>query len=804
MSVVLRFRRIAAAAFVGLAALSSVFAQERSVRIGTVLDGGGAADMAFRAAVREEAERLLRARFAVSFPDEKQLVGDWSAAQARRNVDALLADPQIDAVLALGLAASAYAGRQPVIDKPVVAAFVVSPEMQGIPVAVRERPIAGRSGMERVRVSGMRNLSYVAYGQDLVREVEVFHEIAAFSKLALLLVEALEDEFPSVREIVAGDLETIGVDVEVVPVGLSVEQALARLPDDIEAVVLTGMPQLSDSGFRSLVGALHERKLPTYSLEGQRDVRRGVVAGLNMERNELFLVRRIALNLFGILRGEAAAEIPVDFIIDEQLTINMASARAVGIDPTFSLLTEAELVDDTGPQPVRRVSLADVVREAEGVNLDLASAGRRVEAGMQQVNEARSNLLPQASVSSRGTFIDGDRANVFQGGRQVLGAVGVNQVIYSERARSGYDIERRRQVLREEERFQTRLDIVAEAARNYLEVLRAKAVEDIQKRNLALTRSNLALARARVDIGAAGRGEALRWRSQIAQNRRSVIDAAAQRSQAEIAVNRILNRTLEEPFGTVEAGLDDPELTVNFEVLGPFIERPSAFERFREFMTREALEASPELRQFDAAIRAQERLLLANKRAFYVPTVSLDAQLQTLRNGGVPQPAPEMGPNNVNWTVAVQASLPIFQGGALRAQRTRAEIELDQFTIDREAARLSIDQRIRSSLYRAGASFLGIELARDAAEAARENLELVRDSYLTGVEGIVRLLDAQAQALTAELEAANAVFGHLIDLMEVQRAAGRFDYFRQPGERAELIRRLEAFMEENGYGNRGN
>ena len=773
------------------------------MRIGTVLDGDSRADLAFRTAVQEEAGRLLRTQFDVSFPNEKQLVGDWSAAQARRNVDFLLEDPQIDAVLVLGIVGSSYVGRRPVIAKPVVAAIVVDPETQGIPIAVRERQVPGRVGVERVRVSGVRNLSYVAYSQDLVREVETFREITAFSRLAVLMIEEIENEFPDVRETVARDLEKIGVEATVVPVGLSIEQALARLPDGVEAVMLTGMPQLGDREFRSLIGALHDRKLPTYSLEGQRDVRRGAMAGLKVERNELFLVRRIVLNLFSVLRGEEAAEIPVDFMVDEQLTINMASARAVGVDPTFGLLTEAELVAETGTPPVRRISLADVVREAANVNLDLASAERRVAAGMQQVKEARSNLLPQANVSSLGTFIDGDRASVIQGKRQMLGAVGVRQAIYSEQARSGYDIERELQISREEERFQTRLDIVSEAARQYLAVLQAKTVENIQKKNLAVTRSNLGLSRARVDIGTAGRDEVLRWRSQIAQDRRNVIAASAQRNQAEIAVNRILNRALEEPFGTVEAGLDDPQLTVNFEVLRPFVERPAAFKLFREFMTREALEASPELRQLDASIRAQERLLLAGKRAFYVPTVNLDAQLQTFKNGGSPSLASEMGPNSVNWTVAVEASLPIFQGGALRARKTRAEIDLDRFTIDREATRLLIDQRIRSSLHQAGASFAGIELSLEAAEAARENLELVRASYSAGVVGIVRVLDAQTQALSAELEAANAVFNHLIDLMAVQRAVGRFDYFRSPDERGELIRRLEVFLEEKGYDARG-
>ncbi len=804
MKILIRLRRAVPTACLGVLLVVSGSAQERVIRVGTVLDGPTDPDAALRVLVETEVIRLLGDRYDAQFPPEKQLVGDWSAAKARENVDTLLADSEVDAVLVLGIVGPVYVSRRPEIPKPVVAAVVVDPETEGIPIEVRERSRPGRVGVERVRVSGVPNLSYVAFNQDLAREVEAFRAIAPFSRLAILTIEALQNELLAVRASVARNLSAIGVQAVFLPVGRSIEQVLDRLPTDIEAVMLGALPHLAENEFQRLIRGLHERKLPTYSLEGKRAVRRGVMASLRVDRNELFLARRVALNLFNVLRGEEASELPVDFPIDEQLTLNMASARAVGVDPTFGLLAEAELVGETGPPAARRISLAAVVQEATNVNLDLVSAERRVEAGRQLVKEARSNLLPQASFSSLGTSIDKDRASVFQRQRQVSGALGVQQVLYSEQARAGYDIERQLQTSREEERFQLRLDIVLEAAQSYLDVLRAKTMEDIQKRNLAVTRSNLNFARARVDVGTAGRDEVLRWRSQMAQNRRNVIDASARRNQAEIAVNRILNRALEEPFDTVEAGLGDPDLTVNFEVLRPFVASPGSFKLFRDFMTQEALEASPELRQLDASIRAQERSLRAAKRAFYLPTVGLDAQVQTFKNGGEPSPALPGGPNNTNWTVSVQALLPIFQGGALRAQKTRAEIKLDQFTIDREATRLLIDQRIRSALHQAGASFAGIELAREAAQAAQENLELVRDSYSEGVVDIVRVLDAQTQALSAELDAANAVFVHLIDLMETQRAVGRFDYFRSADERDELIRRLEAFFQEKGYGHRGN
>lgn len=799
MSDFFRLRPVLCAGFLGILSVVSGMAQERTVRVGMALDGPGGPDAAFQSLLEGEVRRLLSGRYEVVFPPENKLVGDWSATTARRNVDTLLADSEVDAVLVLGVVGPAYVTRRADISKPVVAAAIVDPEVEGVPVQIQERPLPGGDGVERIRVSGVTNLSYVSYRQDLVRELETFREITPFSHLTILMMQGWLNQLAKLRTRVTEEFRELGVEATFLPVGRLIDEALESLPPDTEAVMLSAMPHLSSDEFARLVAGLNQRKLPTYALSGRRDVRHGVMASLKMNPNQLFLVRRVALNLFNMLQGQDAATLPVDFSVDEQLTINMTTARTVGVDPTFTLLAKAEIIGETKEPTVRQISLAAVVREASNLNLDLIAAGSRVEAGLQLVREARSALLPQASLSAAGSLIDRDRATAFQAERQVSGALGINQIIYSELDKSAYEIERQIQESREAERFQLRLDIILEAAQSYLDLLRAKTIERIQKGNLALTRSNLGLARARVDAGAAGRDEVLRWRSQIAQNLRSVIDASARRNQTEIAVNRVLNRALEEPFDTVETSLDDPELTVSFERLRPFVESPQSFKLFREFMTREAFEGSPELKQFDAAVRAQERALLASKRALYFPTVGVNAQVQTLKNGGAPSSTPVGVGDNLNWVVGVNASLPLFQGGLLRAHRTRAELELDRLRTERQAARLLVEQRVLSALHQAGASFAGIALAQEAASAARENLELVRNFYSEGVVDIVRLLDAQSQLLSVELEEANAIFDHLIDLMATQRATGRFDYFRSPEERDALIRGLESFFRERGH-----
>ena len=745
-------------AVLSLLAAPSAEAQLPVVRIGLSIDGPWERNEEVETTFEREIRQLLESGYDVRFSPEKRLLGDWTAVGVKANIDRLFADPEVDFVITLGVLGSNDAARREALPKPVFAPFVIEPDMQGIPYQVREERVAGRDTPERSRISGVQNLSYVALGDRVPRDVSMFREIVPFSRITILTMQALGETVPELRRNSARQLAPLGLEVQQVLVGRSLEEALAKIPPDAEAVYIAPLLQLPPGDFDRLVQALIERKLPSFSLWGRSEVEKGVLASLALDLDLERLARRIALNMHRVLLGEQAQDLSIDFEKDERLTINAATARAIGVYPSFAIETVADILYPETTDVARSLSLSAVVREASQVNLDLAAADRSVAAGLQLVREARSGLLPQADVSALGSFIDRDRAESSlgrQGQRQASGTAGFSQLIYSEQVKAGYHVERNLQDLRQEEREQLRLDVVLEAAESYLNVLRAKMVERIQRNNLGLTRSNLELAQARVELGAAGREEVFRWESQIATNRKDVIDAGATRNQAEIAVNRVLNRPIEESFATEEAGLDDPELVTSFEQIRPYIENRQSFRIFRRFMVTQAFEGSPELRQLEAGIRAQQRALLATRRAFYVPTVGLQADLTGFKNGGAgssPPELPEMSglsfplPNSLNWSVGLSVTLPVFQGGALRARRTRAQIQLDELNLQRQAARQRVEQRVRSVLHKTGASFAGIDLSRDAAEAARRNLELVTDSYRQGVINIITLLDAQNRA----------------------------------------------------------
>ena len=768
--------------------------------VGTIFDGPWEGNGAMRARVEAEVRALVAPRFRVEFPETAQRIADWTVEAARAAVEDLLAAPEVDLVLTFGPVGSTHAMNQEELPKPVIAAFVLDPEGQGFPI---ETNPAGE------RVSGRGNLAYITFRRDAVEEIAALREVVPFERLTYLASEALLLANPAMEENFRRWMREVGGEAFIVRVGDSAAAALDALPSDAEAVYITPLPQLAREEFDVLVEGLIERRLPGFSWMGRDEVDRGLLASYALETDLGRLGRRIALHLQRILRGEDAGELPVDFRRSHRLTLNLATARAIGVHPDWRVMTDADLLHTAPTGITRRLSLAGVTREALAANLEIMAADRSVAAGRGSVQSARAPLLPQVTALGNYETIDQDRADSTFGIQPewtAVGAVSVSQLLYSDRARAGAEIERRQQTSREHALEEQRLDIVHAAAVGYLNVLRAMTFERIHRENLALTRVNLDLARSRREIGVARATEVARWENQLASNRSSVVEAGAVVQVARIALNRLLDRPLEEPFETTDVGLGDPALLASAAIFDDHIGNPFAFSLVRDFMAAEALGASPELRRLDAAIAAAERAHLAARRAFWAPVVSASGSLATVTtpDGGTPLdlfPAPLELPtrDSVNWTVGVSASLPLFAGGARWGEEIRAREELARLRLQRRVTAQFIEQRLRSALHYGAASWAGIGLAEEAAEAARRNLTLVTDAYEQGAVSILDLIDAQNAALLAEESAATAVYEYLLDLMDAHRAAGRLDAFVDPPDVAAFTERIRAYFRDAGY-----
>jgi outer membrane protein len=763
----------------------------RTVRVGVVADGPSDELTRSLSLVKTELAKLTQREFKVEYPSAKQVTADWTRPTIDRALSTMLADPEVDIVFAFGVIASDSISSKALasdgaLNKPCIAPFVVDSHSKEL---------------NRDKARARPNLSYVLWNLDLPRDLRAFSEVTKVKRLGWIHNAYIAHEMPALQAALIARAAAAGVEFVPIPTGLTAQSALASLPKGIDGVYLTPNSQLGDAERKVLAEGLIQRRLPSFSWLGRGDVELGFLAGLATAADRTRLARRVALNVQSVLLGEGSEHLVTAFKQDEQLSINMQTARAIGVWPNWTVLTDAVLVDQRRKRISRRLDLSSAVKEAMRSNLDLAVMRQVLASGREEIHRARASLLPQLSANASAFMIDSDRAGLGNAERTLQWGGGLSQLLFDERAWANLTIQGHLQDSREGDQATLKLDIAQEVALAYLNLLQAQTVERIRRENVHLSRDNLALARLRSRLGSAKPGEVLRWEAQIAAARRDVIAAVAARNQLEILVNRLLNRPLEEPFVTKEATIDDAELFSSDPRLRESFDNPQRFKALREFLVRQGARVAPEVGRIDALLRGAERRKLSADRALYLPRLGLSATAthRFLKGGagadpftlpaGVPD-IPIPNPNNVDWYVGITGTLPLYEGGRRYAEINQSAAEVAKLRTQKRALLLGIGQRVRASLHQAGASYAAIRLSRESARAAKENLDLVSDAYSRGAAPIVTLLDAQNQALIADLSAANAAFLFLSDMMRVERSIGTFSFFTNPKQRDQFFNQL--------------
>ena len=741
-----------------------------------------------RALVRDELLLLARDDIDVRFPEELVVTVDGTGAGATQALERLLADDEVAIVVTQGLFSSETAARGAPYPKPVIAATVFDPGLQGFPAAGE--------------ASGVANLTYIAPPPPgpVVRDLVRFRELASFDRVAILVDEAALVTFASFIDQLLEATAELGIALEPVPVGATAASGLERLPGTSEAVYLTPLPRLGPGEFERLAEGLAARRLPSFSYSAD-DVARGIMASLGSADLPL-LARRIALNAYRTLLGDDAGRLPVTLAPGDELVLNMRTVRELGAVPPLGMLLEARRLFETPDDVARSVTLRSAMEEAIAANLALAAEDQEVLAGAEDVRLARARLLPEVEAAVTGATVSKATAESsfgLQPQHNVDGGLTLRQVVFAQEPHANLSAQRSLQDSREENRAALELDVVLEAAEAYLNVLRGKTLEQVQQDNLDLTLASLRLARQREQIGAAGPGERLRLESELARRRADRIDAFAGRSAAEVSLNQVLNRPLDEPFATPEAGLEGREL-LEGTLATAYLADLERFARLSDFLVDAALGLAPEIRSLDAAVAAQERLLVSTRQAFYLPTVALQGTVSTnvLREGAGTSrptglPTAEM-PDNP-WTAGLSVSLPLIQGTARFARRERTSALLSQLRLQRELAARAVEQNVRVQLHFARASLAVVGETETAARTARRSLELVTEAYGEGLASVVDLLEAQTSALLSERGVTNAIFDYLVNLKRVERAVGRFELLAAAAARDDFVRRLEAYLE---------
>ncbi len=750
--------------FLALLALG-LTSQAQKINIGIVTDCPNPQSEQFANFILQEARPLVSSKTQLVLESRHILHSDCQIENAKANLDQLLADDEVDIILGMDVLSSHVMATSGPYNKPVIGVIVINAQVQDL-------PIKGNG------TSGVDNLTYLEMPFSPLRDLEVFKNLIGFERLAVVLDENVFQGIPEIQRFLDQGLTDLGAEHDFVFTSTTATETLAKI-ENCDAVYMFPSDQLSDAEYQKLIDGANDRGLKSFSVLGRPDVELGVLAGVAPASNIPLIARRIALDIQRYLNDEDLEDMSVKLLQKEELVINMATARNIDYSPSWDALAEAVLINEERDDIERSINIFTAIGEGLEENLDLEIAKRDVEIVEEDADIARSFLLPEVNASASNTIVDNTTAEVSNGQNpetRGLGNLQLSQVIYSEQVTANNRIQKYLLQAQRESLEAQSLDVVLNVSVTYLNLMQAKTGEAIQKQNLELTRKNLELARVSSSLGQTGPSDLYRWQGEIATAKANLVNASAARRQAELALNQILNRPISEEFNTEEVDLEDSRLVINNETIDALITNPRQFYRLADFQVARAKEITPDLKQFDYNVQAQERSVLFNQRNRYLPVFSLGGNYnyEFYRAGNGVTPDFGEAPNDWNWNLQFGASVPLFQGGRRSSQYQQSRVQLAQLNTRRNNTERLIEQQVRSELENVRASYRNLELTKEAEEAVVRNFEIVQDAYSKGRVTITQLLDAQNAAISAQLNSANAIYIFLIDLLSMERASGSF------------------------------
>jgi len=701
----------------------------------------------------------------------------WQAARADEALTHALRDPEVDIVLAVG-ALVTQAAHQMTLNKPVVSSFVARADLFGVADLDGDR-------------SSKPNLSIVLVPLQAETDLAKFFELTRFDVVHVAIEEQYALHLDLLEEQAREVESRVGVKIEFLPIGPDPLKSVVAAGDRLQAVLLDETPRLSDTQRGQLIGALNDRRVPTFSTTGHRDVVLGAL-GSRTPDFQLFLARRLALNLSDLMRGASPEELPAILPLDSHLLLNAETARKIGYQPSSEIMAFADFLH---PEALRRkttpLTLDEAILMVEEANLELAIADQDVEIAYRNRQLTKSTLFPQIRVDPNAQNIRlRGLEDVIPNTTAGLG-FRFQQMIYNDQFVSDHKSASRQSDGVRQDREEQRLDAMNSAGQAFLLFAASNVLYRVELDNLRLTEENLELARLREKVGYSGKDEVFRWEAEVATRKSQLLAREAEIETHRLELNQILNIDQQTRWSPV--GIDvDPNFWPFLDGrLNPYGETMAGIARLLDVMVELAIESSPGIRSKAMYIEAQEVTVAERKRRWYLPVFGLEATYDI----DLYQSPEIQGVGNDFWTFRVGGRYPIFQGGARKQEIRIASAERTRLQREQDLQTNLVERATRTSWRQMQGSFATIRYNLMAAESAEKNLAVVQDKYALGLVNVTDLLVAQNETFKAKQSVVVANYRFLQDLVNFQRSISWFESEKTEEDKETFLQRVELEME---------
>jgi len=295
-----------------------------------------------------------------------------------------------------------------------------------------------------------------------------------------------------------------------------------------------------------------------------------------------------------------------------------------------------------------------------------------------------------------------------------------------------------------------RLTLAADVAKAYSDLGQAHIVRDLTEEDLKRTRQMLELSQRRLDSGIDSHYQYQQTESLAASSESQLIDAQKQLQSAKIALAVLLGK------GPDRGG----------ELARPAVLKPAAV-AVPAVLPAELLGRRPDLIAARWRVEAAGRNIDASKTRFY-PNLNLSASAgaESLLGDAM------FGSASRFFNIAPTVSLPIFDGGRLRADLDARDADYDLAVAQYNKTLVQALGDIGNTLSQLRDTGRQIQAQQHATDIAQQSYDTVVQRYGSGIGSYLDVLSIEQQLLQAQRQLATLNAGQITLSIQLMQALG--------------------------------
>ncbi|MCR4860040.1 MAG: TolC family protein [Bacteroidales bacterium] len=194
----------------------------------------------------------------------------------------------------------------------------------------------------------------------------------------------------------------------------------------------------------------------------------------------------------------------------------------------------------------------------------------------------------------------------------------------------------------------------------------------------------------------------------------------------------------------------------------------------KEQVYENAMETMPEIRKASLSVDAAN-LSIQQAKAGYAPTISASAGIGTTNISGSSASITEQIANNLNESLGLSISIPIFQGRRNKTAVNKAKIAANTSILQQQSAAKTLLQKVESTYLEAVSSQSQYISAKEQEKYAEQSLELTTEQFGVGMKNTVELITAQTTLLSARQQVLQSKYMTLLSMAILDIYQGRYE-----------------------------